>query len=177
MSYNPNLCQLILKHSDISTNTTAQTVNNSIGGWSNYKQSYWFNNINLRTLIGNEDYDKYEIFALRLNQWAYSYVNYTANNADQLHFVQISGLNWLNGGYNQSTGSTTTKAPLIIITMSTNTNATATYASNVSVLFFKKSTDVVTLTFEHFRVSDGTPIQTTTGIPHSILKFDIFPLK
>ena len=62
-------CSLVLKHSDISTDTTLATVFNSIGSWSNGKQSTTWR-INLKKLLGPAMYDNNDMFVLRLNQIA-----------------------------------------------------------------------------------------------------------
>ena len=170
---NSNLCSLVLKHSDISTTTTTQTVNNNIGGWSNYKQTvYW--NVNLRNLLG-DNYNKYEKFGIRLNQWAHVSVAYPTNaTLDINHSVMMSGLNWDNSSYSQLNGTNTNKAPLIMIILNASTNSIINYQPNTSVNIFKKSTENVQIQIEHFRLIDDTIIQSTVGLPHGALSFDVF---
>ena len=173
---NSNLCSLVLKHSDISTTTNTQTVSNDIGGWSNYKQTvYW--NVNLKNLLG-DDYNKYEKFGIRLNQWSYVSVNYpTSATLDINHLVMMSGLNWVNSSFSQLNGTNTNKASLVMAIISASTNAVINFNPNTSINFFKKSSDVVQIQIEHFRMADNTIVQSTVGLPHGALSFDIFGVK
>ena len=132
---NSNLCSLVLKHADISTTTTTQTVNNNIGGWDRYKQTvYW--NVNIKTLLG-DDYYKYEKFGIRLNQWSYTSAAYpTSATLDINHLVMMSGLNWVNSSFSQLNGTNTNKAPLVMALISASTNAVINYQPNTSINFF-----------------------------------------
>ena len=170
---NANTCSLVLKHADISTTTTTQTVNNSVGGWSNFKQTtYW--NVNLKNLLGDE-YNKYEKFGIRLNQWSSISAPYPVSTTlDINHLVMMSGLNWENSAYSQLNGTNTNKAPLIMIILNASTNSIINYQQNASVNIFKKSTENVQIQIEHFRMADNTIIQSTIGLPHSGLSFGIF---
>ena len=60
-------CSLVLKHSDISTDITLATVYNSIGSWSNGKQTTTWR-VNLKKVLGPAMYDNNDMFVLRLNQ-------------------------------------------------------------------------------------------------------------
>lgn len=172
---NSKYCALLLRHADIDKTNNLQTVNNSVGGWSNYRQiTYW--NVNIKQLLGQE-YEQYETFGIRLNQWSYTAVAYpSVSQYDTNQIVYMSGLNWLNSSYSQASGTNTTKAPLILAVIPSNSNGVLTYHPNTSINLFKKSTDVVQIQIEHYRASDGTPVQFAVGngIPHSVLSFDIF---
>ena len=89
----------------------------------------------------------------------------------------MSGLNWVNSSFSQLNGTNTTKAPLVMAVISASTNAVINFNPNTSINFFKKSSDVVQIQIEHFRTADNTIIQSTIGLPHGALSFDIFGVK
>jgi hypothetical protein len=56
-----------LKHSEISTVTTTDSVSSNVGYWSNGKQKTTWN-FNMRNLLGDKMYDANDMFfVLRLN--------------------------------------------------------------------------------------------------------------
>ena len=64
-----------------------------------------------------------------------------------------------------------------MIIINASTNSIINYQQNASVNYFKKSSENVQIQIEHFRVADNTIIQSTLGLPHSALSFDVFGIK
>src|ERR1700722_14418336 len=104
---------LLLRHSDISTTTTTQTIDNPVGGWSNYKQTaYWY--IYLKVLLG-VDFNKYDKFCIRLNQLSIASVAYpTSTTLDVSWISYMGGLNWSNSSFSQASGNNGSLAPLCL---------------------------------------------------------------
>lgn len=169
-------CSLILRHSDISTTTSTQTVDNNVGGWSNYKQTtYWY--VNLKSLLG-EDYDKYDKYCIRLNQANFASANYPTSTSTDINWISyMSGLNWVNSSYNCVTQNNSNKAPLGLFYIPASTNLSFSFNNFNLTNFFRKGDNLVRIQIEHFKVTDGTIIGSTTGLPHSVYSFDVFGVK
>jgi type IV secretory pathway VirB6-like protein len=90
---NKQVAKLVLSTYGFVANST-----NSIGYMDTYAQSFTWNNINLRTLLGDM-WDKYELFNLSLVEMAagvsvFNFVNDNLNVA-----INISGLSFSNCNY------------------------------------------------------------------------------
>jgi hypothetical protein len=167
---------LVLKHADISTDTTLDSVSNNVGSWSNGKQkTSW--RINLRNLLGDH-YGDNELFVLRLNQLAYAQANYP-NDAtiDQQLIVNISGLRFQNSTYSAITGNNSDRNQLVILNMAT-TGGTIDYSPNIAMCNFTIAGEYVTITIELLRTIDNQPVQyNLTKFPHMVYQFDIYAVK
>ena len=161
---------LYLRHSDIQTTTTTQTVDNGVGGWSAYKQTtYWY--VNMKTLLGS-DWDKYNIFSIGLKQLSASAVAYQTTAPDTLWNSYISGLIWCETSYNPVTRNQGNRAILFTGLIPNSANTQLAFVSPITNCFFKGDA-MVKITLEHFRVLDGTAVISTVGLPHSVFFFDI----
>lgn len=169
---------LILKHSDISTNTNSDTESSKVGSWSNGKQkTTWV--FNMRNLLGNKMYDENDMFVLRLNQLSYSTANFPLTVKDQQVIVSLSGLNFINSTYNVATGNSGNKQQLLLLNMATNAYV-ENYPPNIAMCNFGKSPDNTNFTIELIRTIDGLPAQYSIGgttFPHMAYSFDIYPVK
>ena len=151
---------LVLKHADISTDTTLASVSNSIGSWSNGKQkTSWRDN---------------DLFTLRLNQVAYAQANFPNDVIDQQVIVNISGLRFKNSTYSVSSGNNTQTNQLLILNIAT-TGATVDYSPNIAMCNFTISGEYVTITIELLRTIDNQPPQYNLAtFPHMVYNFDIY---
>jgi hypothetical protein len=163
---------LVLKHADISTDTTLASVSNSIGSWSNGKQkTSW--RVNLRNLLGDQFRDN-DLFTLRLNQVAYAQANFPNDVIDQQVIVNISGLRFKNSTYSVSSGNNTQTNQLLILNIAT-TGATVDYSPNIAMCNFTISGEYVTITIELLRTIDNQPPQYNLAtFPHMVYNFDIY---
>ena len=167
---------LVLKHADISTDTTLDSVSNNVGSWSNGKQkTSW--RVNLRNLLG-EQYRDNDLYVLRLNQLAYAQANFPNNTAiDQQLIVNISGLRFQNSTYSVSSGNNTQTNQLVILNMAT-TGGTIDYSPNIAMCNFTISGEYVTITIELLRTIDNAPpVYNATKFPHMVYNFDIMAVK
>lgn len=170
---------LVLKHADISTDTTLLEANNNGSYWTNGKQKTLFQ-VNLKRVLGTL-WDDYDEFVLRLNQFSNAFATYAVTiGSDTQWIVNISGLNFKNATYNVSSKNLTTRYQAQMVYVPNNSAQTLTYPPNVSVCNFYKNpnSEIVELTFELLRMVDNTPIQSgnTERIPHCCWVFDIIPV-
>lgn len=167
-----------LKHSDISTNNTAQEAYlDGIGLWRDSKiETTWY--IDLEKIVGYEMYNSYEKFALRLNQVAFTELDFAPTPNDSQLIARISGLNFVNCNYNIKTGNNDTKAILSVFNIPGTVAVTQSFSPNVNLLYFKKTTPRVALTIEFRKTLDDTPpsFNVNTCIPHSCFSFSVFPI-
>ena len=166
---------LVLKHADISTDTTLDSISNNVGSWSNGKQkTSW--RINFRNLLG-EQYRDNDLYVLRLNQLAYAQANFPNANADRQIIVNISGLRFQNSTYSVSSGNNTDRNQLVILNMAT-TSTTIDYSPNIAMCNFTISGEYVTITIELLRTIDNQPAQyNLEKFPHMVYQFDIYSVK
>lgn len=169
---------LLLKHSDISTNTNSVSESTNCGYWENGKQkSVW--RVNLRTLLGNKMYDNNELFVIRLNQLSYDSVNFPSTNKDQQLLLKMSGLNFVNSTYDVKTGNNSQIYQMCIQNFIPSESHTITYSPNVSMACFKKGSDNVEICIELFRATTDLPAiyGGVDKFPHMVYSFDIYAVK
>jgi hypothetical protein len=177
---------LHLKTSDIATTSTEEAYS-SVGYWTNFRaRTTWY--VNLRTLLGNEIYDKHNYFKIRLNNYTSIAYNPTGlglwSNAssDNLLILYLSGLNFINNSFWQATQNNGAPfgAPLGQIQVSTgNTGANnlfnTTYTEDSAVVYFAKSVEQVEMTFSAVRLNivGGSTLVTpaTVALPIGVMPF------
>lgn len=166
---------LVLKHADISTNITLDSVTNNVGSWSKGKQkTSW--RLNLRNLLGDQYRDN-ELFVLRLNQMAYAQANFPNNVIDQQLIVNISGLRFNNSTYSVITGNNSDRNQLVLLNMGTSGD-TINYSPNIAMCNFTIAGEYVTITIELLRTIDNQPAQYNVAMfPHMVYQFDIYAVK
>jgi hypothetical protein len=167
---------LLLKHSDISTSTTAVSANSQNGSWSNGRQkSTW--RVNMRNLLGNELYENNDLFVLRLNQLSYSAAsNFPLSPKDQQLIINLSGLNFSNSTYDVKSGNNNNKQQLVLLNMSISAYVES-YSPNIAMSMFTKSEENIELTIELIRTLDNLPAQYgATIFPSMVYQFDIYAI-
>ena len=168
------IATLYLKSSDLSTTENATglaSVNNSVLRW---------NNINLRTLLGDM-YEEYETFNLSLTSIASSktphalganFGNSDINNL--LLTVYVEGLPFIHNTYDVAKKGNTGRALLGIFTYpATNATVNIRVYNQSGTLTFGKSQEQCNITLTFKRVSDdGTP-ETLDPFPNTNFTFFI----
>lgn len=174
---------LHLKTSDIATTSTEQAFS-SVGYWTDFRarQTYY---VNLRTLLGNEIYDKHNYFKIRLNNYTSIAYNTSGNalwssaSSDTLLLLYLSGLNFINNSYwalTQNNGAPF-GAPMgqIQVSNGNNNNFNNTYTEDSAVVYFAKSIEQVEMTFSHVRLNivggNTLAIPAATTLPAAVLPF------
>lgn len=162
---------LVLKTSDFAVNTL-----NSFGFCDSVKARITWNNINLRSLLGDM-YDAYDSFNLCLNTIATTKAGVIdASNQDL--YVRISGLPWSNQCYNVKNGSNGSSTILGAFNYLSGASQVQYYYSN-SIATFSKNQDICNITIEFVRISDdilGAP-SGQVAYPNTIIILDIVGVK
>ena len=168
------IATLYLKSSDLSTTENANglaSASNSVLRW---------NNINLRTLLGDM-YDEYETFNLSLTSISSSktpaglgasFGNSDINNL--LLTLYIEGLPFINNTYDVAKRGNTGRAMLGIFTYpSTNATVNIRVYNQSGTLTFGKSQEQCNITLSFKRVSDDLTPETTDAFPNTNFTFFI----
>ena len=183
---------LILNSFDIVTSQGGQTYNyigairtidNQYGTISDNKCNLTWKNINLRMLMGNDIFNKYETFNLYLYQISQgSGLSGTETmNTNSYHLVDIKmkGLPFLNNTYNVATGLNTNEAFLTSYVLNNGSTAhtgTVTPLFNPSILTFSKGCDIVDINITMTKTLDRKyPLATNnTAFGTFIFMFKIY---
>ena len=181
----PESSTLLLNTFDISPSTNQATyynkiVDNQYGTISNNRCTLTWKNINMKKIL-SEMYDKYETFNLKLYQITQSTTLFTGSAitvTGSLVDVRISGLPFLNNGYNIVSRNNTNELYLTSIapTLANYTNAGIVITSNPVCLTFGKCTEVVNITIDIKNTKDQTypVIAANTAIGQFLFHFKIF---
>lgn len=166
-----NAC-LVLKTSDLTVNTS-----NQIGSCDAYRQNMTWNNINLRSVLGDL-YDLYDYFNLSLYFISTDTSSTLANGnyADKAIYMKIGGLPFSNQTYNVKNRSNGTLATLCTFNMP-GANGTVQqnfYGSNY--LTFAKNQEQVNINIQYTRLQDDVPYDGTGALsyPNVTFIFHIF---
>jgi hypothetical protein len=174
---NLQIASLVLRSSDLTLNTSTQ-----YGTCDQYRLTQTWNNINLRTLLGDM-YDKYDLFNICLNTISTAAAG--ANTAplgggfaDNLNVVvKLSGLPFVNQTYSVKQGCNTNICPIstfLFVNSGTANNITTTqlFFSN-NCYTFGKSQQSCNLTIQYGRILDDVLPTTIYAYPNMIFIFDI----
>ena len=161
---------LVLRTMDLT-----QSASTVLGTADNIKCNLTWNNINLRTVLGDM-YDKYDMFCLKLceiSTCASATTFGTATN-DRYLLIRMSGLPWINQTYSQLEGCNT--LPIILTTYNIGSSASITNKEVQSgkQFIFGKNQDVCNISLNCSRFSDDTTPQTSNPLPDSIFQFEIY---
>ena len=173
---------LYLKTSDIATTSTQEAYSN-VGYWTNFRTQQTYR-VNLRTLLGDEIYNKYNYFKIRLNNYTSIPYNtsglaaWSGASSDTLLLLYLDGLNFINNCYWQATQNNGAPygAPLgqVQISNGTTQNFNNIYTEDTAIVYFAKSTEEVELTFSHIRlniVNGNTLAIPVAALPAGVLPF------
>jgi hypothetical protein len=159
---------LVLKTSDFTTdpNFYYGTVYNSFRGSANAKlSSLTWNNINLRTLLGDM-YNDFDLFNICLNSISTSTANPTIDPSNDVKTVsvKISGLPFVNQTYNVKNSCNSSSTVIATFNFLQNQASTQYYYSN-NIATFGKSQELCTITIEYYKIVDDT-----LSLPVSVVK-------
>ena len=153
--------RLVLKTSDLTTNATT-----NIGQCDQYRQTFTWFNINLRTLLGDQ-YDQYDYFNMSLVSMSCAQASSTAGQGDvndKIVYVKMSGLPFINQTYDQKRGNNGSTAILTIFQIPTTASSNTLQYNNstVNVLTFGKNQELCNINIFLTRLIDD--LRATTGI-------------
>ena len=162
-----NAC-LVLKTSDLQLNTS-----NQIGSCDPARQNMTWNNINLRSVLGDL-YDEYDYFNLSLYFISTDTTNTITANPDKAVFMKIGGLPFSNQTYNVKNRSNGTLATLCTFSFSNASVQQNFYGSNY--LTFAKNQEQVNINIQYTRLQDDVPYDLTGNnyYPNVTFIFHIF---
>ena len=172
---NKQSARLVLKTSSLSVDTT------DYFGYANASLSkYRFNDINLRTLLGNM-FNEYDLFNLSLKSIVSSIVTDISGTPDlnQLCInINISGLPFINQTYDamniNSIKCMTNKTTLTTIKLTRN--QCEAYYFNDNYLTFSKNQELCHLSFEYETIDTQTLPSITDQFPDLVYIFEIYPV-
>lgn len=167
--------KLILETSDINQSDTLATYTGGYFGSTGFvnfnRTSFGWYNINLKTLLGNDLWDKYENFNLKLCSVGYNVLTtYGTTLNDRTVIINMSGLNW-QGSYNVKTQTNNSVLPLIPFSFLIN-NTNIFFIPDV-VATFKKQ-ELVNINI-FYLTNNGTVPASTNLFPQMTFYFDIIP--
>ena len=159
--------------SDVQTNYYNTIVTTDKGKIFNSRTGYTWNNVNLKNLLGDEWYNKYDKFNICLVSLTQSYLANQPIAACNVVSVKMSGLQWLSS-YDQSTGNDTGSVVVGVRNFNQNDDL-----SNTNYITFRKGQQITNITINlDCLQNDNTlvpNVQSTFG--HMIFLFTISPVK
>ena len=162
------MSSLVLKTSDLTINAA-----NQLGTVDQYRTTYTWNNINLRTVLGDL-YDKFDTFNLCLNTVTSSVASGTLGTTDDDRsvIIKLSGLPFINQTYSVKQGCNTNTCSICSYNFTKNQSNYQFFYSN-NCYTFGKSANTVNLTIQYGTVlADALPA-TTVAFPQLVFLFDI----
>lgn len=150
---------------------TLINVENEVGGWVNRRQVFWFN-VDFKKILGDL-YDQYDAFQMSA---IFEHVVFPTgkNNGTTGHWnFMMSGLDFLQNGYNQNTRNNTTDAIIRFHPQMTNTGQLYGGERDSFGVTFRKPNQNVRLTFYHTVDEQLVPADGFYGI--MVLQFNIRP--
>jgi hypothetical protein len=141
------------------------TNNTPAGSCDKYRTKMTWNNINLRTLLG-DIYDDYNDFNLSLTNINSSVpFGISSNNDNQILQLRMTGLPFKNNSYDQNTGHNTQSCIINTITFG-NSAQNTNYYDNMTT--FTKHQNLCNITLEYLRIDDGSSPSVNGSLPYLI---------
>lgn len=173
-----------LENCDLPYNNNTSTMYSSVGYASNFATTTAWTRINLRDILGDA-YDRYELFNLVLSNVGSIYgvgggaTAYGATGEDQKLMIYMSGLNWINQGYDSALKSNTNNVLIGNFYFTKNSVWDTRGQICPSPCTFSKSDQTTDLIITLKRNSDGaTPDTSTSSRPWMLYyNFDIYGIE
>ena len=178
---NLEVCNFVLSCNDISTSDSSASypVTNAIGTINNIRTDMTWFAINLRTVIGDYLYNKYEVFALKLTSVIHPTIaSYGLFANDRCVTFYVSGFNWLNNTYDTLRGCNRTEVALGQAILQTTGTPLVTNFNNSNLATFSK-TETVNVRIRYVNVLNinSRPNVTNTLFPRVTFYFSIIPIR
>ena len=160
---------LVLRMSDISLSDTLANypLTNDTGTINQNRTEYTFYNVNLKTIIGNDIYEKYDYFNIRISGLIATgsivplMLGGTLDGTSYLCLkVFLSGLNFINNTYDTRTQTNSGSCCINYYTCNTSGGATVPYQATTfdeSYIYTIKKTECVNLTFKYLTMDNKSP--------------------
>jgi hypothetical protein len=160
---------LVLRTYDLTAGSST-----NIGTSNAYRTDMTWNNINLRTLLGDM-YDKYDSFNLSLKSIT-SGTSIAASGTtadDKTILINLTGLPFINQTYNQATETNSSSIILSPYIMSSG-GPTFTMITNSKQFTFSKNQDICNIRINYTKVLDDATPNGTASYPNYVFIFDIY---
>lgn len=169
---------LVLRTWDIlQNNTVANNTDNAIGTITGNNAYITWKNINLRHLVGETMWNKYDKFNLCLSCYGMRPPASAIASAFRTASIWMSGLNWSNQTYNVVTKSLSDQTCLGIVLFGVGVTDAAIITISNNVATFNKSNEIVNITieFKHntTNTQDGYSEKPQQVLGHHTFVFDI----
>lgn len=167
---------LFLSTTQIETDASIANVANTVGSWTNNRQSFSFN-VKLRQLLGNA-YETYDTFVISLVN--YSVYNPVSTTNPLFMEVQMGGLSWVNSSYDQSTFANSFWAPLCVVNQPAAALSLSVAPFDIlsNTLVFRKGDPDLSIQFRVLNATTRTLMVPTSGyLPTFNFSFKIQPVK
>lgn len=166
---------LYLNTHEIDGDQSKMNVENEVGGWTNNRQTFWFN-VNFRTLLGDL-YANYDTFNMSFIN-CFSRVVIATGSPVNVN-LYMSGVDFVNSGYDAKTKNNTTYAVIrnhFINNTANQTTITAGERDQFAVAF-RKPINTVRLEFQLRSITKGEDVfsSATGNYPYFVLMFSIKP--
>jgi hypothetical protein len=170
---NIEVATLILNTADLTTTQTQTGIKNT----ANTQQTW--NNINLKDVMGQQMYEKYDTFNIILVENIMTVLTAGttfATNNEKVNMLMMSGLNFRNGCYSTVTKTQTSSVCIGFLmgtSMSTTVGVGQQYFNNYNT--FGKHTMTTDLTISMMKVNNGLLATTSAGsLPDQSFLFKIY---
>lgn len=177
---NTEVANFVLNCIDINASNTITDYpfTNEVGSINDIRTDITWYNINLRNIIGETLYNKYELFNIKLSAVAYPQLatSFGLFPNDRYVSFYVSGFNWINNTYN--TIEQTSNAEAFLGNSILLVNAPDSQTFNNSYLATFSKTEMVNIRIRYFNVLQipTRPASPATLFPRMIFLFTIIPI-
>ena len=176
---NIEVCNFVLNCNDISIIDASLNYpfQNDIGSINNLRTEMTWFNINLRNIIGEKLFNKYEVFNLKLSAISNPNIATFGSLAnDSCVTFYISGLNWLNSSYNVIRHTNTGEVALGNTNLASGVSSTL-FNNSFMATFSKTETANITIKYISCLGIPPRPNATATLFPRMAFYFTIIPVR
>lgn len=167
---------LVLQTADLALNST-----NSVGTADQYNTNWVWNNINLRTLLGDmyEKYDRFALVPIRVHSANTGAATaFGATESDRVLTINIAGLPFTNNTYDTALKTISNHATFqtLHINNTANTNSTV---NGGSILTFTKNQELLNLNIYYKRLVKNVSnnydiVNGANAFPDAVFIFNIY---
>jgi len=160
---------LVLRMSDISISDTLSNypISNATGSINQNRTSYTFKNVNLRAIVGNDIFDKYDYFNMRVAGMV-AYMNnlplMLTGTIDGTSYmccrVFMSGPNFINNTYNIKRKTNTGSCCIAYYNLNSNSsNPRQALSYDESYIYTIKKTECFDITISYLTMDNKDPAE------------------
>ena len=162
-----------INSSDLQVDYYNLTVTTDKGKVFNSRTGYTWNNVNLKNLLSDEWYNKYDKFNICLVSLTQSYLANQPIAACNVVSIKMSGLQWLSS-YDQATGNDTGTVVVGVRNFNQNDDL-----SNTNYITFRKGQQItnITINLDSLQTDKNLVPSAAATFGHMVFLFNITPVK